>query len=45
MTLNYIKATSVNIMSKEGKKELFILEGFFHYINTFFVYELSVRKN
>lgn len=36
MTLNYIKATSVNIMSKEGKKELFILEGFFHYINTFF---------
>lgn len=39
MTLNYIKVTSVNIMSKE----LFILRVFLNYINTF--YELSVMKN
>lgn len=48
MTLNYIKATSVNIMSKEegGKNELFILDSFLkYYINTFSKYELSVRKN
>lgn len=44
MTLNYIKVTSVNIMSRE----LFILRGFFFkkkLYKHFFEYELSVMKN